>query len=171
LDLILARNPKLAIVDELAHTNVMGSRHSKRYNDVQELLQAGIDVYTTLNVQHLESLQDIVASITRIYVNERIPDKIFDQADQVILVDIEPIELIKRLNEGKIYKKAQINRALNNFFITNNLVALREIALRRVADRVNKTADVATKGFTKEHIMICLSKSPTNASVIRTASR
>lgn len=171
LDAALERKPELILVDELAHTNAIGSRHPKRYSDIQELLHAGIDVYTTVNVQHLESLQDVVASITRIRVNERIPDKIFDLASEVVLVDIEPDDLVIRLKEGKIYKKSQVTRALENFFIKDNLVALREIALRRCADRVNKIASVATKQFTKEHIMICLSSSPSNAKVIRTAAR
>lgn len=171
VDATLKRNPQLVLVDELAHTNAMGSRHPKRYSDIQELLHAGIDVYTTVNVQHLESLQDVVASITRIRVNERIPDKVFDQADQVELVDIEPEDLLVRLQEGKIYKKAQVHRAMENFFARDNLIALREIALRRCADRVNKIANVATRSFTKEHIMICLSPSPSNGKVIRTAAR
>ncbi|MEG0526464.1 MAG: DUF4118 domain-containing protein [Longicatena sp.] len=171
LDAALKRKPELILVDELAHTNAATSRHPKRYSDIQELLHAGIDVYTTVNVQHLESLQDVVASITRIRVNERIPDKVFDQADQVELVDIEPDDLIKRLEEGKIYKKPQVSRALENFFMKDNLVALREIALRRCADRVNMIASSTTKAFTKEHIMICLSPSPSNAKVIRTAAR
>ncbi|MGX8835043.1 DUF4118 domain-containing protein [Amedibacillus sp. YH-ame6] len=171
LDAALKRKPELILVDELAHTNAATSRHPKRYSDIQELLHAGIDVYTTVNVQHLESLQDVVASITRIRVNERIPDKVFDQADQVELVDIEPDDLIKRLEEGKIYKKSQVSRALENFFMKDNLVALREIALRRCADRVNMIASSTTKAFTKEHIMICLSPSPSNAKVIRTAAR
>lgn len=171
IDAALERKPALILVDELAHTNAIGSRHPKRYSDIQELLHAGIDVYTTVNVQHLESLHDVVAALTRILVNERIPDKIFDMADSVELVDIEPEDLIQRLYEGKIYKKIQAKRALENFFIRDNLIALREIALRRCADRVNKIANVATRAYTKEHIMVCLSSSPSNAKVIRTASR
>ena len=171
IDAALKRKPQVILVDELAHTNAIGSRHPKRYSDIQELLHAGIDVYTTVNVQHLESLQDVVASITRIMVNERIPDKIFDMADSVELVDLEPEELMQRLHEGKIYQKSQAKRALENFFIQDNLVALREIALRRCADRVNRIASIATKAYTKEHILVCLSTSPTNAKVIRTASR
>lgn len=171
IDAALQRKPQLMLVDELAHTNAIGSRHPKRYSDIQELLHAGIDVYTTVNVQHLESLHDVVASITRILVNERIPDKIFDMADSVELVDLEPEDLIQRLNEGKIYKKSQAKRALENFFIKDNLIALREIALRRCADRVNKIANISTRAYTKEHILVCLSASPSNAKVIRTASR
>ncbi len=177
LDAALARKPQLILVDELAHTNAAGCRNTKRYMDVEELLRAGIDVYTTVNVQHLESLNDIVASITQVVVKERIPDYVFDNADQVELVDIEPDDLISRLNEGKIYKKAQAEKALGNFFTRDNLVALREIALRRTADRVNKKAeqgrlpDKSSDYYAGEHILICLSSSPSNAKVIRTAAR
>lgn len=177
LDAALFRKPQLILVDELAHTNAQGCRHTKRYQDVQELLEAGIDVYTTVNVQHLESLNDIVASITHVTVRERIPDSVFDSADQVELVDIEPAQLIKRLEEGKIYKKNQANRAAQNFFLAENLTALREIALRRTAARVNKkvmedrAVRVGADYFTGEHIVICISPSPTNMKVIRTAAR
>lgn len=175
LDTAIARKPKLILVDELAHTNANGCRHLKRYQDINELLDNGIDVYTTVNVQHIESLNDLVASITGITVKERIPDSVFDNADQVKLVDIEPKELIERLNEGKIYQKMQAQKALGNFFTEKNLVALREIALRRCADRVNKMSSQAggkaNSRFTDEHILVCLSSSPTNAKIIRTASR
>lgn len=177
LDAALERKPQLILVDELAHTNAAGCRNVKRYSDIEELLQAGIDVYTTVNVQHLESLNDIVASITQVVVKERIPDRIFDKADQVELVDIEPDDLVSRLNEGKIYKQTQAQKALGNFFIRENLIALREIALRRTADRVNRSAEqnrLPTKSadyYTGEHILICLSSSPSNAKVIRTAAR
>ena len=176
LDAAIARHPQLILVDELAHTNAQGCRHLKRYQDIQELLKAGIDVYTTVNVQHIESLNDIVASITRVIVRERIPDKIFDEADQVELVDIEPIDLVKRLSQGKIYKKDQANRALSNFFTEENLTALREIALRRTADRVNKISQKAKNDanndyYTNEHILVCLSSSPSNPKIIRTAAR
>lgn len=177
LDAALARKPQLIIVDELAHTNAAGCRNTKRYSDVEELLRAGIDVYTTVNVQHLESLYDIVASITHVVVKERIPDHIFDNAEQVELVDIEPDELINRLNEGKIYKETQAQKALENFFIRDNLVALRGIALRRTADRVNRVAEQnrlptqSSEYYRGEHILICLSSSPSNAKVIRTAAR
>ena len=134
------RKPQLILVDELAHSNAAGCRHAKRYQDVEELLRAGIDVYTTVNVQHLESLNDLVASITGIAVAERIPDRIFDSADQVKLVDIEPSDLIVRFQAGKVYREGQAQRALNNFFTEENLTALREIALRRTADRLNRTA-------------------------------
>ena len=174
LDGALHRKPRLILVDELAHTNAPGSRHEKRYQDIEELLRAGIDVYTTVNVQHIESLNDMVASITGIAVRERIPDSVFDQADQVEIVDIEPQELIARLESGKVYRKQQARRAMSHFFTLNNLTALREIALRRCADRVN-SAGVRTGRsepyHIEEHILVCLSSSPSNARIIRTAAR
>lgn len=141
VDAALKRKPKLMLVDELAHTNAKGCRNEKRYQDVKELLRAGINVYTTLNIQHLESLNDLVGTITQIEVRERIPDRIFDMADQVEVIDIEPDELIERMKEGKIYGRLQAERALSNFFKREKLVALREITLRRVADRVNRIAE------------------------------
>lgn len=176
LDQAIKRAPQLILVDELAHTNADGCRHNKRYQDVQELLTAGIDVYTTVNVQHIESLNDMVASITGVSVRERVPDHLFDDASQVELVDIEPEELIERLNDGKIYRNEQAKRALGSFFSVENLTALREIALRRCADRVNKISEKVrpTGGsdyFTDEQILVCLSSSPTNAKIIRTAAR
>lgn len=176
LDAAIKRNPQLILVDELAHTNADGCRHIKRYQDIEELLKAGIDVYTTINVQHIESLNDIVASITKIIVRERIPDRIFDEAEQVELVDIEPSDLVTRLSEGKIYQKEQADRALGNFFTVENLTALREIALRRMADRVNKISlKVKNENnkdyYTNEHILVCLSSSPSNSKIIRTAAR
>ena len=174
LDQALQRKPQLILVDELAHNNAQGCRHTKRYQDVEELLQAGINVYTTVNVQHLESLNDLVSSITGITVNERIPDHVFDRASQVELVDIEPNELIKRLQTGKVYRERQAKQALQNFFTTENLAALREIAMRRTADQLNRSA--VQEGNQKsaragEHILICLSSAPSNAKVIRTAAR
>ena len=173
LDGALARKPQLILVDELAHTNAAGSRHRKRYQDIEELLRAGISVYTTVNVQHLESLNDVVASITGIAVAERLPDRIFDRADQVEVVDIEPADLLERLKEGKIYRPNQAARAMDHFFTLKNLAALREIALRRTADRLNRAADtgVGTKAKSSEHILVCLSGAPSNANVIRTAAR
>lgn len=176
LDVALARKPELILVDELAHTNAIGLRHHKRYQDIRELLAAGINVYTTVNVQHIESLNDMVASITGVLVRERIPDYVFDDADQVELVDIEPNDLIERLEAGKVYQPNQAKKALSNFFNRDNLIALREIALRRCADRINKMtelakADKGTDYFTGEHILVCISSSPTNAKVIRTAAR
>lgn len=176
LDGALNRKPQLILVDELAHTNAEGLRHNKRYSDIEELLEAGIDVYTTVNVQHIESLNDIIASITHVVVKERVPDRFFQEAFQVELIDIEPIELIERLNLGKIYKDIQAKKALSNFFSKENLAALREISLREVADRVNKEVNI-NKSYSKsvyhtnEHILVCLSSSPTNARVIRAAAR
>ncbi|GAB6169141.1 sensor histidine kinase KdpD [Clostridium carnis] len=176
LDGALKRKPELILVDELAHTNAIGLRHKKRYSDIEELLNAGIDVYTTVNVQHIESLNDIIASITHIVVKERVPDRFFNEAFQVELIDIEPSDLIERLNSGKIYRENQAKKALGNFFTRENLVALREIALRETADRVNKEV-VINKIYSKsiyhtnEHILVCLSSSPSNAKVIRAAAR
>ena len=176
IDATILRAPQLVLVDEFAHTNAEGSRHTKRYQDVEELLKAGIDVYTTVNVQHIESLNDMVASITGIIVRERIPDRLFDDADQVELVDIEPADLLERLEAGKVYREEQANRAVENFFTVDNLTALREIALRRCADRVNRLSDHARVRnnrdyYTSEHILVCLSGSPSNPRIIRTAAR
>ena len=176
LDAALERKPQLILVDELAHTNAPVCRHAKRFQDIEELLNAGIDVYTTVNVQHIESLNDTVASITGVMVNERIPDSVFDNANQVELVDIEPQELIERLQAGNVYSPIQAERATENFFTVENLTALREIALRRCADRVNLlTETVRVKKHsdyhTDEHILVCLSSSPSNAKIIRTAAR
>lgn len=175
LDAALKRAPDVLLVDELAHTNAEGSRHAKRSADVKELLAAGINVITTVNVQHLESLNDIVAGITGVTVRERIPDELFDRADQVELVDIEPEELIQRFREGKVYNGEQAERALQSFFTLHNLVALREIALRRTADRVNRISESTRNGsdefYTEEHILVCLSPAPTNPRIIRTAAR
>lgn len=152
------------------HTNAKGLRNEKRFQDIEELLKAGIDVYTTLNIQHLESLNDLVANISKIEVKERIPDRIFDEADQVELVDIEPNKLLKRMQDGKIYKEKQAKLALENFFRQERLIALREIALRRLASRVNLRAseqrlindDLAY--HTGEHILVCINAS--NVKVI-----
>lgn len=172
LDAALRRHPQLILVDELAHTNAQGCRHSKRYKDVQELLKAGIDVYTTVNVQHLESLNDVVSSITGISVRERVPDWVFDQADQVEVVDIEPDDLIARLEEGKIYREGQARRALSAFFSKKNLAALREIALRRTADRLNRSAKSGRGDVpTADHILVYLTTSDENAKVVRAAAR
>ena len=177
LDAVLKRKPTLVLVDELAHTNAQGLRHQKRYQDIEELLDAGIHVYTTMNIQHLESLNDRIGSITGIRVKERIPDSVFDQADQVEVVDIEPDDLILRLKEGKIYQKNQAKKALDNFFAKEKLIALREITLRRTADRVNHRSVLerkreGKKGYSiEEHVLTCISPSPTCAKVIRTASR
>lgn len=175
LDEALKRKPELILVDELAHTNAPLSRNKKRFQDIEELLKAGIDVYTTVNVQHIESLNNIVGKITGIYVQERIPDSVFDHANQIELIDIEPGDLIDRLNKGKIYKQNQVKRALNNFFTRGKLFALREIALRKAADQVNRVAvqsEASTNSsFTKEHILVCISTSPTSLQLIREAAR
>ncbi|WP_420797167.1 two-component system sensor histidine kinase KdpD [Aquabacterium soli] len=138
LDTALARRPALILIDELAHSNVPGSRHPKRWQDVQELLDAGIDVWTTMNVQHLESLNDVVGGITGIRVWETVPDKVFDEADEVVLVDLSPDDLLQRLKEGKVYLPQQAQQAARHFFRKGNLIALRELALRRTADRVDE---------------------------------
>ena len=171
LDKALDRHPQLILVDELAHTNAPTSRHKKRYSDIEELLRAGIDVYTTVNVQHIESLHDVVESITKVKVNERIPDYIFNDADDVKLIDVDINDLIERLKQGKIYSKTQAKRALENFFIKDNLIALREISLMKCADRINLYAKDENKQFLKEKILVCLGTSPTNQKVIRTASK
>ena len=173
LDGALARHPQLLLVDELAHTNAAGSRHTKRYQDIQELLRAGINVYTTVNVQHLESLNDVVASITGISVSERVPDNVFDSAYQVEVVDLEPADLLERLREGKIYRGPQAAQALDHFFSLKNLASLREIALRRTADQLESSPRFQgeVKPKAGEHILICLSGAPSNAKVIRTAAR
>lgn len=177
LDGALALHPKVLLVDELAHTNAAGLRHQKRYQDIEELLQAGINVLTTVNIQHLESLNDRVSNITGVVVQERIPDSIFDHADQVEVIDIEPDDLIERLREGKIYKKGQAERALEHFFAREKLIALREIALRRTADRVSHLAEKEMEAsgkrdfYTGEHVLTCVSSSPSCAKVIRAASR
>ncbi|MFN2796325.1 hypothetical protein ACIAO8_26360, partial [Salmonella enterica subsp. enterica serovar Typhimurium] len=137
LDAALARRPALILMDELAHSNAPGSRHPKRWQDIEELLEAGIDVFTTVNVQHLESLNDVVSGVTGIQVRETVPDPFFDAADEVVLVDLPPDDLRQRLNEGKVYIAGQAERAIEHFFRKGNLIALRELALRRTADRVD----------------------------------
>ncbi len=137
LDAALARHPAVILMDELAHTNVQGSRHPKRWQDIEELLEAGIDVLTTVNVQHLESLNDVVGGVTGIQVRETVPDPFFDSADEVVLVDLPPDDLRQRLKEGKVYIGDRAERAIENFFRKGNLFALRELALRRTADRVD----------------------------------
>ncbi len=176
IDAILKRRPQVVLVDEYAHTNAEGSRHQKRYQDVEEILKAGISVYTTVNVQHIESLCDIVASITGIFMKERIPDSAFDMADEVQLVDLEPEDLLQRLKEGKVYRKEQASRAMDHFFTIEKLTALREIALRRTADRVNLVTERTKKEaggeyYTEEKILVGISPSPSNPKIIRTAAR
>ncbi len=170
LDAALARQPDLILVDELAHTNAEGVRNKKRYQDVEELLNAGIDVYTTVNVQHIESLNDVVQKITRIAIRETVPDYIFDQADKVKLIDIESEELLRRFEEGKIYKKDRVTVARENFFTLENLNSLREIAMRKAADRIAREGIHAEKPAS-EKILVCIGPSPSSAKCIRTAAR
>jgi len=178
LDAALARRPRLIVVDELAHTNVAGSRHPKRWQDVEELLATGIDVFTALNVQHLDSLSDVVSGITGVRVYETVPDRFFDGADEVVVVDIPPQEVLKRLAAGQIYIPEQAERAAKNFFRVGNLLALREIALRRTADRVEE--DVQTYRLeqaispvwrTEGSLLCCVGPSPGAEHIIRSAAR
>lgn len=178
LDAALARHPDLLLVDELAHTNAEGCRHAKRWQDVEEALAAGINVYTSLNVQHLESLNDVIAQITGVTVQETLPDHVFEQADEIELVDITPEELTTRLHEGKIYLSVQAEKALRHFFQRSNLTVLRELALRQSAERIH--ADVQSERHTRragktwptsERLVVCVGPSPTSAKVIRSAKR
>jgi len=178
LDAILARRPQIVLVDELAHTNAPGSRHPKRYLDVEELSSRGIDVYTTVNVQHIESLNDVVAQITHVRVRETVPDSVFDRADAVELVDLTPDDLIQRLKEGKVYIPKQAERALANFFSPANLTALRELALRRTAERVDEQLLTQMQAHAipgpwaaGERILVCISEDPRAAGLIRYAKR
>lgn len=179
LDAALKAHPTLIVVDELAHTNAPGSRHVKRWQDVEELLEAGIDVYTTLNVQHLESLNDVVAQITGIAVQETLPDTVFDMADEIKIVDLSPDNLLERFREGKVYVPAQAERAVQSFFRKPNLIALRELAMRRMADQINRQAQQKAalepkpvKAWpTAERLLVCVGPSPTSATVIRAAKR
>ncbi len=178
LDQAIRRRPDLILLDELAHHNAAGCRHKKRYQDVEELLRSGINVYTTISVQHIESLHDIVAAITGNSVTERIPDSVFDSADQIELVDIPPDDLIERLNKGKLYPGEQGEEAAESrVFVKNKLIALREIALRYTADQLNRIAqrysEKANKNTynTADHILVCLSSATSSKKVIRTAAR
>src|ERR1700691_6225558 len=178
LDAIIARRPQIVLVDELAHTNVEGSRHPKRYLDVEELMNNGIVVYTTVNIQHIESLNDVVAQITHVRVREPVPDAVFDGADAVELVDLTPADLIERLKEGKVYVPRQAERALEHFFSPVNLTALRELALRRTAERVdeqllNEMQAHAIQGPwpAGERILVCISEDPRAAGLVRYAKR
>jgi two-component system sensor histidine kinase KdpD len=178
IDAALARKPGLLILDELAHTNAPGSRHAKRFSDVEELLAHGIDVFTTLNIQHLESLNDIVARITRIRVRETLPDRVLERADEIELVDISPEELIERLNEGKVYVPEQASRAVQHYFKPGNLTALRELALRRTAERIDdqmvdymRQHAIAGPWPAGERIMVCVSAGPEAPGLVRAARR
>ncbi|VBB07072.1 uspa [Lucifera butyrica] len=178
IDAVLARRPQLALVDELAHTNVPGSRHKRRFQDVKELLAAGIDVYTTINIQHIESLNDVVTQITGVIVRETVPDYIIEQADTVRLIDIPPQDLITRLKAGKVYMPEQAEKALQQFFQPANISALRELALRFTAGRVDKDLKeymqihhIEGPWPVAERVMVCVSGSPFSAQLIRAAHR
>jgi two-component system, OmpR family, sensor histidine kinase KdpD len=178
LDGLIARHPQIALVDELAHTNAAGSRHPKRYLDVEELLSHGIDIYTAVNIQHIESLNDVVAQITHVRVRETVPDSVFDRADAIELIDLTPDDLIQRLREGKVYVPKQAERALEHYFSPGNLTALRELALRRTADRVDEQllthmqADaIAGPWAAGERILVCLSEDPRAAGLVRYTKR
>src|SRR3982750_3059888 len=178
LDGALARKPKLLIVDELAHSNHPGARHPKRWQDVEELLSAGIDVYTTVNVQHLESLHDVVAQIPGVGVRETVPDRVFASADEVELVDLPPDELLDRLAEGKVYVPEKARQAGQNFFRKGNLIALRQLALRATAERV----DAAMREYRSQHaisatwaanerLLVCVGPDPLSTRLVRSAAR
>ena len=178
LDAIIARQPQFVLVDELAHTNVPGSRHPKRYLDVEELLNRGINVYTTLNIQHIESLNDVVAQITGVRVRETVPDSILDRADAIELVDIPPGDLIQRLKEGKVYVPKQAERALEHFFSPANLTALRELALRQTAERVDEqlldemqARAIPGPWAAGERLLVCVSEDPRAAGLVRYTKR
>lgn len=178
LDTVLKRRPQLALVDELAHSNVIGARHEKRWQDVVELLDAGIDVYTTLNIQHIESLNDVVARISKIQVRETLPDKVLELASEIELIDLPPDDLVQRLRQGKVYVPDQAGRAIRNFFSKGNLTALRELAMRVAAERV----DAQMTNFMRLHaipgpwpaqdrILVCLNEAPVAKKLVRTAKR
>ncbi|WP_298905293.1 universal stress protein [uncultured Nostoc sp.] len=182
-DAILKRSPQLVLIDELAHTNVPDSPREKRYEDVEIVLAAGIDVYSTMNVQHLESLNDLVARITGVVVRERVPDRILDEADEVVLVDVTPETLQERLLEGKIYAPQKIQQSLDNFFQRRNLIALRELALREVADNVEENAIALRARFANattpngqfcnihERVLVCVSTYPNSVQLLRRGAR
>ena len=178
LDAALARRPAVILVDELAHSNAEGSRHAKRWQDVLELVDAGINVYTAVNVQHLESLNDLVAKITGVVVRETVPDSVLERADEIELVDLPPDELIQRLQEGKVYLPQQAQEAIRNFFRKGNLIALRELALRRTADRVDAQMQaymrdhaIAKTWPVAERVLVCISPSPTAGQLVRAGRR
>jgi two-component system sensor histidine kinase KdpD len=174
-DAILVRSPQLVLVDELAHTNVPGSQREKRYQDVEVILAAGIDVYSTMNIQHLESLNDLVARITGVVVRERVPDRLLEEADQVVVIDVTPETLEERLREGKIYAPEKIQQACQNFFQRRNLIALRELALREIADTVEEDAIACTPGAEfcniHERVLVCVSTYPNSMQLLRRGAR
>jgi two-component system, OmpR family, sensor histidine kinase KdpD len=174
-DAIIARSPQLVLIDELAHTNMPGAERKKRYQDVEVVLQAGIDVYSTLNIQHIESLNDVVARITSVIVRERVPDRVLEAADQVVVVDVTPETLEGRLREGKIYAPEKIEQSLSNFFQRRNLISLRELALREVADTVEEEA-IEQESFgavcnIHERVLVCISTYPNSVQLIRRGAR
>jgi two-component system sensor histidine kinase KdpD len=178
LDAVIARHPQIVLMDELAHTNAPGSRHPKRYLDVEELLNHGINIYSTVNIQHIESLNDVVAQITHVRVRETVPDSVFDRADAIELVDITPDDLIERLKEGKVYVPKQAERALEHYFSPGNLTALRELALRRTADRVDEQLLTHMQAHAipgpwaaGERILVCISEDPRAVGLVRYAKR
>jgi two-component system, OmpR family, sensor histidine kinase KdpD len=177
LDAVLARRPAMCVVDELAHTNVAGSRHEKRYQDVLELLDAGIGVMTAVNIQHLETLNDAVNRVTGVRVRETVPDTFLDRADEVVNVDVTVEELHSRLRQGKVYKPEKVEQALTNFFRETNLSTLRELALRAVADEVGERAasrrqrEGLEPALIPERVMVCMSSSPDAPRVLRAGSR
>lgn len=178
LDGALARRPALVLVDELAHTNAPGSRHLRRWQDVVELIESGIDVYTTLNVQHVDSLNDVVAQITGVKVQETVPDSVLDLADEIELVDLPPDDLLDRLSQGKVYIPAQAERAMRNFFRKGNLIALRELALRRTAERVDAQAEAWKREHgiestlpTHQRILVAVDHTPQAGDVVRAGRR
>src|ERR1700681_1737169 len=178
IDAVLARRPKPVLVDELAHSNAPGSRHPKRYLDVEELIAAGIDVYTTLNIQHVESLNDVVARITRIRVRETVPDSILDGADDIEVIDLSPDDLIQRLQEGKVYVPHQAERAVRNYFQPGNLTALRELALRRTAQRVDdqllshmRAHAISGPWPAGDRVLVCISEAANIPALIRYGRR
>ncbi len=177
-DAIIARQPQLALVDELAHTNVPGSEREKRYQDVEVILAAGIDVFSTVNIQHLESLNDLVARITGVVVRERIPDRLLDEADEVVVVDVTPETLEERLRDGKIYAPEKIDQSLQNFFQRRNLIALRELALREIADNVEEDAigngnnsSAVPYCNVHERVLVCVSTYPNAIQLVRRGAR
>jgi two-component system sensor histidine kinase KdpD len=174
-DAILQRSPQLVLVDELAHTNIPGSLREKRYQDVEVILAAGIDVYSTVNIQHLESLNDLVARFTGVVVRERIPDRLLDEADAVVVIDITPETLEERLQEGKIYAPEKIQQSLENFFQRRNLIALRELALREVADTVEEEGNTSTltgqNCNVHERVLVCVSTYPNSVQLLRRGAR
>lgn len=174
-DAILERQPQLVLVDELAHTNVPGSQREKRYQDVEVILAAGIDVFSTLNIQHLESLNDLVVKITGVVVRERIPDRVLEEATEVVVVDVTPETLQERLVEGKIYAPEKIEQSLQNFFQRRHLVALRELALREVANNIEEAAETSTSGGqfcnVHERVMVCVSTYPNSIQLLRRGGR